>query len=265
MQGSRSVSNRCVMACLCVLAMPAAASAGAWTLPQGTGQAIVTATTSTSDRVFGIGGTPRYDKTELQALIEYGFTDRFTAILDPGLQHIGISAPTDAQRTGLGYSELGGRYLLLQRDAWVLSGQATVRVPGTNETSNPAAIGYTGIETDLRALIGYSFTLGAMPAFVDLQLAQRFRAGAPPDELRFDATFGVRPAPRWLLLAQSFNVVSEGAGSPPFASYDYSKLQLSAVYSLTPALSLQVGGFSTFAGNNALQENGLILGAWYRF
>jgi hypothetical protein len=138
-------------------------------------------------------------------------------------------------------------------------------VPGTNATSNPAAIGYTGIETDIRGLIGYSFALGAMPAFADLQVAQRFRAGAPPDEFRLDATFGVRAAPRWLLLAQSFNVISEGNGSPPFASYAYYKLQLSAVYALTPALSLQLGGFSTFAGRNALQENGLVAGAWYKF
>jgi Ca2+-binding RTX toxin-like protein len=259
------VSKRCVIVCVGVLAAPAAASAGAWTMPEGTGQVIATATTSTADRVFGLGATPRYDKTELQALIEYGFTDRFTGIFMPGLQHVGISAPIEAQRTGLGYTELGGRYRVLQGDAWVLSGQATVRVPGTNATSNPAAIGYTGVETDIRALLGYSFMLGAMPAFIDLQLAQRFRAGAPPDELRVDATFGVRPAPRWLLLAQSFNVISEGRGSPPFASYDYYKLQLSAVYALTPALSLQAGGFTTFAGSNALQENGLILGAWYRF
>jgi hypothetical protein len=256
---------RCVMAGLCVLAMPSAASAGAWTMAEGTGQAVVTATTSGADRVLGAGATPRYDKTELQALIEYGLTDRFTAIFDPGLQHVRISAPGDAQRTGLGYTEFGGRYRLLQADAWVLSGQATVRVPGTNDTSNPAAIGYTGVETDLRALVGYGFSLGAFPAFVDLQLAQRFRAGAPPNEVRVDATFGLRSAPRWLLLAQSFNVISEGAGSPPFASYGYSKLQLSAVYSLTPAFALQVGAFSTFAGSNALQENGLILGAWYRF
>jgi len=259
------VSKRCVVACLGVLLFPAAAFAGAWTLPQGTGQAIVTATTSTSDHIFGFGPTPRYDKTELQALIEYGLTDRFTGILIPGLQHIDIAAPTSAQRSGLGYTEFGGRYKFLQGDAWVFSGQATLRVPGTNDTSNPAAIGYTGVETDVRALFGYSFAVGSWPAFIDLQLAQRFRAGTPPDEMRFDATFGVRPAPRWLVLAQSLNVVSEGAGGPPFGSYDYYKFQLSGVYELTPALSLQAGAFTTYAGSNALQENGLILGAWYRF
>ncbi len=257
--------KRCVMAWVGVLGVPSAAFAGAWTLPQGAGQAMVTVTTSTSDHVFGVGPTPRYDKTELQTLIEYGLTDRFTGILIPGLQHVEIAAPTNAQRSGLGYTEFGGRYAFLQGDAWVLSGQATVRVPGTNDISNPAAIGYTGVETDVRALFGYAFAVGPWPAFIDLQLGQRFRAGTPPDELRFDATFGFRPAPRWLVLAQSFNVVSEGAGEPPFGSYDYYKFQLSGVYELTRAWSLQAGAFTTYAGSNALRENGLIFGAWYRF
>ena len=57
-----------------------------------------TTTTSTADHVFGVGPTPRYSKTELQALIEYGFTDRFTGIFIPGLQHVDIAAPTSAQR-----------------------------------------------------------------------------------------------------------------------------------------------------------------------
>lgn len=66
-------------------------------------------------------------------------------------------------------------------------------------------------------------------------------------------------------MAQSFNVVSEGAGAAPFTSYDYYKLQLSAVYALSRRLPLQFGGFTTYAGHNARQENGVILGTWYRF
>ncbi|MEA2990587.1 MAG: hypothetical protein QOG83_3298, partial [Alphaproteobacteria bacterium] len=29
--------------------------------------------------------------------------------------------------------------------------------------------------------------------------------------------------------------------------------------------AVQAGGFTTFSGRNALQENGLVVGAWYRF
>jgi hypothetical protein len=264
-----SVLKRCVGLGLGVLVSPGAAFAGAWTLPEGSGQVVVTGTASTASNGFdgtNLAPTPRYNKFELQGLVEYGLTDRFTLIVSPGLQHIDIAAPTNAQRTGLGYTEFGGRYSLLQGESWVASGQVTMRVPGTNDISNPAAIGYTSVETDVRGLVGHNFTLSAMPGFVDFELAQRFRSGGPPNEFRADATFGLQVAPRWLLLAQSFNVMSEGAGtSVLFPSYEYYKLQLSAVYSLSPTWSVQGGGFTTFAGRNALQENGILVGVWHRF
>lgn len=252
-----------------VLAASGPAWAGAWTLDAGHGQIVVTATPSSADEAFdgtrALTLTPRYNKFEFQTLFEYGVADWLTAILSPGLQHIDIAAPVGARRTGLGYTEFGARTRILQGENWILSGQATFRLPGTFDTANPAAIGYNGIEQDVRLLFGYSFKVGAWPAFLDLQLGQRFRSGDPPNELRADATFGVRPLPQWLLLAQVFNVVSEGANPPIFPSYDYSKLQLSVVYDLTKQWSLQAGGFTTFSGRNALQENGLVFGAWYRF
>jgi protein XagA len=238
-------------------------------LDEGQGQALMTATASRADEVFDSGhrlkSTPRYNKFEFQTLFEYGISDRLTAIVAPGLQHIDIAAPVDARRSGLGFFEFGGRYSLSRSDDWVLSGQATVRVPGTFDAGNPAAIGYNRVEYDFRVLLGRTFTLYSLPAFLDLQLGQRFRDGAQPNELRIDATLGVRLKSQWLVLAQLLNVISEGASPPAFPSYDYSKLQLSVVYDLTRQWSLQGGGFTTYHGRNALQENGLIVGAWYRW
>jgi hypothetical protein len=248
---------------------PSNATAGAWTLGAGEGQVVVTGTLSAADRAFDDAGSlqsiPRYDKSELQALIEYGATDRLTLMAAPSLQHVDIAAPVDAQRTGLGFSDFGARYRFLQEDSWVLSGQTTLRVPGTFQKANPAAIGYTDPELDIRALLGYAFPTTMGPAFFDAQLAHRARFGAQPSEVHADLTVGVRPLPDWLLLAQSFNVWSEGGGGPGFTSYDYYKFQLSAVYAVTPAWSLQIGGFSTYAGHNALRENGIIVGSWHKF
>jgi hypothetical protein len=245
------------------------ASAGAWTLPEGHGQVGLTATASTASDVFDhnrdLVPTPRYNKFEFQALFEYGVRDWFTAIVAPGLQHIDIAAPVDSHRTGLGYTEFGGRRRILQGDSWVFSAQMTVRIPGTFDAANPAAIGYNGFEQDFRLLYGYSFAIGAWPAYLDLQLAQRMRSGDPPNELRADLSFGVQPLPQWVLLAQVFTVVSEGASPPIYPSYDYSKLQLSVIYELNTRWSLQAGGFTTWHGRNALQENGGLVGAWYRF
>jgi hypothetical protein len=245
------------------------AFAGAWTLPAGDGQVIVTSLASFAEQAFGsaraMQPAARYRKLELQALIEYGLTNRLTAIAMPSLQSIDIAPPMDARRGGVGYSEFGARYRVWETNGWVFSGQASVRVPGTDDIANPAAIGYTDFEFDIRALAGTSFPLCGFPAFVDLQAAHRFRVGGPPDEFRADVTLGINVTQRLMLLAQSFNVISEGAGAPGFSSYDYFKLQLSAVYALTPALSLQLGGYATYAGRNALQEDALIFAAWYRF
>jgi hypothetical protein len=252
-----------------LMAFPTTAFAGAWTLDAGKGIAIVTATASQATKAFNGGGsletTPRYSKAELQALLEYGATDWLTVILAPSLQHVAIGGPFEAQRTGLGYTEFGARMRFARGDSWVVSAQTTLRVPGTFDKFNPAAIGYTDPEVDVRGLLGYNFKAGAWPAFVDVQVAQRFRLGGPPDEFRADLTLGLEPQDRWLILIQSFNVISEGKGSWEYPSYAYHKFQLSAVYPLTPQLSLQLGGYTTYWGRNALQENGAIVGAWYKF
>ncbi len=252
-----------------MLCVPSAAFAGAWTLPEGAGLWLTTFTAGTANTYFtdsGLAPTPRYDKYELNALLEYGLTDRLTAIFNPGLQHIDIAAPTDASRTGLNYTEVGARYAFFRAPAWVVSGQATLRIPGTSQTSNAAAVGYTDVETDIRALLGHSFQIWDRYTFFDVEIAERVRTDGYPSEFRADGTVGIKIVPRWLLLAQSFNVVSEGSGISIFGgSYDYEKLQLSAVYSLTDIWSLQFGGYTTYAGRNALQENGALLGIWRQF
>jgi hypothetical protein len=245
------------------------ALAGSWTLDEGTGQLIVTGTAMQASHFFSTGSDlqpiPHYNKDEAQALVEYGLTNWFTAMFAPSLQHVDIAAPFSGERSGLGYTDLGGRARIWSDASWVVSGQMLVRIPGTYDNTNPAAIGYTDPEVDIRGLVGYSFKAGTMPAFVDVEVAQRFRIGGPPDEFRTDVTFGVNVTDKWLLLAQSFNVTSEGAGSWGFGSFGYYKVQMSAVYAVTTKLSVQLGGYSTYWGRNALQENGLVTGVWYKF
>jgi hypothetical protein len=258
----------CILGVL-LAAVPGEALAGAWTLDAGTWQVMSIGQYSSGGRIFdadrNVQSAPRYSKFELTTTIEYGATNWLTMILVPQLQRIDVGSPVDAHRAGFGYTELGGRVQLYDGGTSAFSVQATARIHGTTDYINPAAIGYTDNQFEVRALWGQTFELASWPAFVGMEVAQRFRTGGAPDEFRADFTFGVRAIPRWLFLAQSFNVVSEGAGSWGYPSYDYFKVQLSAVYELTPAIWLQAGGFTAFAGRNALQENGAIFGAWFRF
>jgi protein XagA len=264
------VLKRCVAFALGLACAPSIVWAGAWTLPDGTGQWLATlASSSATNYLEGSSGlmpTARYNKDELSALIEYGFTDQLTGIFNPGLQHIDIAAPTDAQRSGLGYTELGARYGFFQTPQWVASAQATLRIPGTFDTSNPAAVGYTDVEGDFRLLLGHNFYISGLSAFFDLEVAERARTAGAPSEFRVDGTLGVKIFPQWMLLAQSFNIVSEGEGAAIYGgSYDYFKLQLSAVYTIAPTWWVQGGGFTTYAGRNALQENGLLVAVGHQF
>jgi protein XagA len=269
LRGVGTVFKRCVAVVLALCCMPSVGWAGAWTLPEGTGDLLASLTATTASEYFTGGRltpTPRYSKEELALLIEYGLTDRLTAIFIPGLQNIDIAAPTNAERFGLNYTEFGARYAFFQQPDWVISGQATLRIPGTTDTANPAAIGYTDVEADFRALVGHSFSLSGFPAFIDLEAAERWRTDGYPSEVHFDGTLGLQVTRQWLLLLQGFNVVSEGSGLSLFGgSYAYCKVELSAVYRLTPTMALQFGALSTYAGSNALQENGVVLAFWHQF
>jgi hypothetical protein len=258
-----------VLAVAPLLGFSSLALAGAWTLPQGEAEVIVASTFTSGDRLFDARGrlvpVSDYRKFELTAYGQFGITDWATAIVAPSLRAVSVDQPYGGDHQGLGYSEFGGRLRLARSDASSISVQATARLPGALDKNNPAEIGNTDPEFDARLLLGYSFELGEWDLFIDLQSAYRVRAGPPPDEFRADLTIGVRPADRWLLLGQSFNVVSTGAGSGIFRATRYHKLQGSVVYELTPDWAVQFGLIATVAGENALRERGMIVGVWRRF
>lgn len=249
----------------CILAAPAHASA--WPQPQGEGQVIVTGVHSHSDKGFDAAGNTvdinDYDKTEAYVLVEYGVTEDLTVLATPSFSHVTVDRGDKS--SGPGYTELGARYRLASSDDTVLSVQGSFRIPGKKRRDSIAQIGATDSEIDLRALAGVSFKLGGKDGFVDFQPGYRIRNGGPPNEFRYDATFGIRPAPKLLLLAQSFNVISDGDGSGIFKRYRYSNLYASAVYDVAPKWSLQAGVLGTVAGRNSLRERGFLVGLWRRF
>ncbi len=268
MKPIRRAALACV-SCACLWQAAAPALAGAFTQPQGTGQVLAVTTITKADRSFddkgGLTDTPDYRKIETPILVEYGVTDWLTAMVTPTHLDVDAGGPNGGQYSGAGYTDLGARVRLYATPTTAFSVQALARLPGARDDANPAEAGSTDGEIDLRALYGIGFEMAGRPAFVDLQAAYRIRLEEPPDEWRFDATFGFRPSPGWLVLAQLFNVISNGEGEAPFSATRYHKAQLSLVWDIKPDVSLQFGGVTTYAGENALQENGLVAGLWYRF
>lgn len=259
------------LAALMLILPFAGARAGAWTQKESEGSAFLQATATWSGQAFDGNGdlfaTQTYDKVSTQLFLEFGASDWLTLLLAPELIRIDVGAPTSAEYSGFGYTDIGARLRLAEGDGWIISAQGLIRVPGAKPDAGVAAIGYVDGEADARLLAGVSFQLWGLPSFLDLEVAQRFRYGAPPDEFRLDATLGVRIAPQWLLLVQSFNVLSEGPGEAPVfgISYEYYKLQAGGMYDVTPQLSLMLAGVSTWYARNAPQENGIVGAVLYRY
>ncbi|HTI30511.1 MAG TPA: hypothetical protein VL405_00130 [Sphingomonas sp.] len=263
----RIIRLRYLAAGAAALSLSTGALAGAWPQDKGKGIVIVTASGSDSSKGFDADGDKidiaDYKKREGFALIEYGLTDHVTLIAQPSFRHVSVQGGSTS--SGLGYTDLGARVLVARGKSSVFSLQATGRIPGTRRQDSLAQVGSTGGETDLRALSGTGFKIGKADAFFEVQGAYRLRFGDPPNEVHADLTFGVRPVPRVLLLAQSFNTWSDGRGRGVFDRYRYHNLQASAVLDLDGHWSIQAGALGTAGGKNALRERGLLFGLWRKF
>jgi protein XagA len=254
---------------LALLAHAPQALAGAWTLPEGLGQTIVTSTFMSGDRMFTASGrlipVREYSKFELTPFAEYGITDWLTAVVSTSILTAAVAGRPDDRYSGLGHTEIGARARFAESDWGAASVQASARLPGALDARDPAQMGNTEPEFDMRVLAGTGFPIGDWLGFVDAQLAYRWRGGALPDEYRLDLTAGVRPRPDWLWMLQSFNVVSAGRWPGVYRQARHHKLQASIVHDLDAKWSVQAGVLGTVAGRNALQERGGILAVWARF
>lgn len=259
--------TRALVVLTCLASCAGAVLAGPWTLPEGRGLVIATLLGSQADGRFDGAGawqpSPRFRKAEIQILAEYGLTDRFTLRGRTEARHLRFADRPEASETGLGFTEFGLRTRLLERGSLVLSAEGNLRAAEARAVEGAGAQGDLRFEAEARGLAGYGFRFREREAFAGAEVAYRFR-GVRADELRLDLTLGFRPRPRTLVLAQSFSAfaLAEAGGVPEGSDH---KGQLSLVQDLTPALSVQVGGFATYAARERLAERGLLVALWRRF
>ncbi len=257
------------MRCITALALFIATTpawAGAWTLPQGQGQAIET--------LYGWGGfgapyggsaSPRETKFGAQTYVEYGLTEGLTAVGEISGESYGLSSPTKDRYFGFDYSGGGLRAKLWADDAWAFSLEASAYASGAHAADRPAQAGNTGPAADVRAQAGHNLSLFGAPAFLDAQAGYRLRTEGPPSEWHGDLTLGVSVTPRVQILAQAFNTVSTGAGAPGFSAWEAHIGEISLVYALDSRWSVQIGGFGTLFRRNTNSEYGALVAIWRRF
>ena len=249
-----------------LMALSPSAQAGAFLAKPGEGQLILSSTFSASERGFDAQGHltsgPNSRKAEVSAYVEYGLNDWATLIFSPNLEWLS-QRPLGQTQTqtyaGVGLSQIGGRFKLLEGQGQILSVQLTALTPNWAEH----ALGNDQAGVDARLQYGTSFQLFDKPGFFDAQIGARHFAGALRNEMRADFTLGYTILPQLMLLAQNFNSYAPARGALPKSNSH--KLQGSAVYQVNQKWSVQLGAFSTLAGRSIAQERGLITGLWYKF
>lgn len=246
---------------LAMLLAATAAHAGAWTLGEGHWQVFTATTESSAAASFDAHGRPDtptgFSKLLVQNCLEYGVTGYLTLFATPGYAMAHAQPFAAVSSTSI---EAGARLLLDGRDG-KLSLQGSYKTAGAFDLS-VSANRASGRQIELRLLYGTSFKLLGRDGFADLQVAQRWITQPRPNETPVDLTLGLWLNKRWMVMAQSFNIVSAGDAKPPYTYYRSHKLELSLVQKLSRHWSLQVGAFYSPAGQNALVEHGVQVSLW---
>ncbi len=255
-----------VAAALALVLSVSVAQAGAWTLKRGHWQ-VFTATTESAAGVsfdrHGHADLPTsFNKLLIQNCLEYGLTDYLTLFATPDyvIAHVRQAPALPVAHVSNSSFEAGARLLLDGRDG-KLALQGSYKTAGAFDLS-VSADRASGRQVELRLLYGTSFRLFGRDGFVDLQAGQRWIAAPRPNETPVDLTAGLWIAPDWMVMAQSFNIVSAGDARPPYTYYRSHKIELSLVQKLSRHWSLQVGAFYSPAGQNALVERGVQVSLW---
>ncbi len=248
------------------LCAPASALAGAWTLPQGTGQLIETFYGWTGDGApwGGEKGVSQW-KAGAQTYFQYGVTDTLTIFGETSLERYVLSRPESSSYTGLDYTGIGLRQKLWSTGEWVFSGEATLFLPGAYDPSSPAQAGNTGGAGEGRVLVGTNYAFGFLRGFVDLEGAYRIRTAGPPDEWHGDATVGLDLPWGMMLMGQDFTTISQPSKNLEFPAWRSSIVEASLVLPIFRGWRLQFGYFQSVMTEKTNTERGGIVAVWRDF
>jgi hypothetical protein len=265
-------TNRWVAASLGILMLQSSAAAIASPWPQPYGQGFLITTLNVIEVRKAAGNvTPAHDAAALSlqsvgAYAEYGWAPAITVGTSFRLEHVRLNAdPGHSTSNGVSDVELFARRVLWQSGSAILAAQGTLVVPtGYNPNANPA-LGDGAFGLEPRLLFGHGFTIGAWPAFFDLQGAYRARFGDLTDQVRVDGTLGLHPSTRWLLLLQIYDTLSLRSERHLEHDYDICTVSASATRELGPHRSVHFGLTRLIATRGYGNGTGLSAGMWWRF
>jgi len=247
------------------LLFPAVAQAGAWPQAKGGTQVIVSYEPGSADEGFDASGDKsvaldRWKQDSLSLFVDHGVSERLSLTAKVNYRDYAIGAESFS---GLGSVEVGGRWTVKRTDDFVFAVGASAEGLGKGRRNDYDLGAKGGTDYDLRAYAGKSFDLLGKAAFIDLQAARHLRQ-YEANEWRVDATLGVKPSQKWMVMAQVF------AGQTDKESWGHAawaNTELSVVRHFGPRqdTSLQLSVRQTAAGQNVPAVHAVIVSLWKTF
>jgi hypothetical protein len=252
---------------LAVLVMvPGMARAGAWTLGRQHWQVISGGVASDAATGFDSAGHAdvplHFEKAALQSSTEYGLLDSVTLFLNTETVSARSRAPGVLPVSALDNAVEGGVRVRLTQDIGVLSLQASYKTAGAFDFSVSANGNASGRGAQIRALYGTNFQWLGYDGFLDIEAGERFLSAPRPSETPVDLTLGLHLTGGTMVMVQNFNIIGGSNGRPPYAYFRSHKIELSLVQRMSRHFWIQLGGFVSPLGQNALREQGLALAHW---
>lgn len=293
--------------------LPSDSNTAAWTQVAGEGQLIFNFSGYSSSAYYDENSSSnsssiKFTKFEINPFFEFGITENLTVGINPTIQNwnfekeVATDIIYDFRQCGVFNgiegsnvnafmmdAEIFARQKIYSNDNFVFSLQPLVKLPCVLYSNGVFIIAEDTVDFEIRALGGYGFKwepdislegvkipFAGQYHFINTELAYRKRNEQFSDQIRFDATIGMRPRKDYLILGQLFSTFSTEdepirgffGNEGLFVEKDdyYSvKLQTSLVKQMTNSTAIQFGVFKEVLGKNAGDGIGATVSLWYSF
>jgi hypothetical protein len=252
--------------------LTSAAHAGAWLLPKGHGLGIAQATYYTTSNYFDSDGNlqpqPRFSKYELQPYLEYGLLDNLTI---GGSAYIQKVSQSGLDNKGIADPELFVRAHLWSDEKQIISIQPLIKFSSDFKHDRSPRGGSNSTDMELSLLYGRTQKILTSNDYIDLRMGYRWRNHNLSDQLRVDATAGLKlteqleiiPAIRGLMATKPTDVTVYSENGE--LDYAVVKAELTGLYHLNDTQWVHATFFKPIQGVQTGNGYGVTLGFAQRF
>lgn len=263
---------------IAVLAIiPTAASAGAWTAPQGDTYLKGALNYFETSNRFGDEGTfENFRNSNFNVYYEYGVLDNLTFFATGSLTDLSNTADgVETSGSGVGDVDVGLRYRLIDGPV-IVSVQGLFKAPYLYSEDAELPLGNGQEDFEGKLLFGKSF---GPAGYGGLEFGYRFRTEAPVDEFRFLAEYGVNASENVYLRTKLDTIFAAGSaditgqnnlaiidpnilGNDALAQlalnpqlpleFDLGRLEYTAGYKFNDRLAGEITGTTAIFGENTL-------------